>query len=122
MARKGDRATDPLFVVGGSGASAGATEVTQQEVADLLRNRNNDFATLLNYLPKATTDRLLRDPGPAAGAGFSYHGRNTVRDALESVATWEVVRFELDTAQEIVDTQYASGIAWDDRATASHWD
>lgn len=37
MARKGDRASDPLFVVGGNGGTAGAQETTLQDVKTLLQ-------------------------------------------------------------------------------------
>jgi hypothetical protein len=83
--------------------------------------RNNAFATLLNLQPLTTAGLVKRDPGPAVGAGFQYHGRNANRAALDSTTDWEVVRLELDASQELIEAQYKSGIAWSDRTNAGHW-
>jgi hypothetical protein len=52
-------------------------------------------------------------------SGYSYCG--TAPDGTaESDEDWDIARLEIDGAGGIVGTTYATGVAWDDRTTATY--
>lgn len=102
-----------------SANSLAATLSTEQEAILAARAseatqvlRNNAFATLIHYLPRAAADEMRADET----ATDRYHGRAT-DGTLTSAASWEVVRFYKDASDTVIRTRYRTGVAWDNRAT-----